>query len=104
MPTRISTRATLRLKRMDTRLASSASPIHTAAIPRVCSMTVCLRARPSLVAPVPGGDAGHQVHGRRSQPAAVDGDVVFQGIGPVGPEVVLGKPATLGVAVGDQLP
>ena len=38
MPTRISTRATLSLNRMEMKLASSASPIHTAAIPQLISV------------------------------------------------------------------
>ena len=42
-PTRISTRATLSLNRIEMKLASSASPIHTVAIPQPISMTTRLQ-------------------------------------------------------------
>ena len=89
MPTRISTRATLSLKRMEMKLASSASPIHTVAIPQPISMTVAssfheawLQAR-ACARPVSLRHEGDQVHALRSEPAAVDRHVIAQRARPV---------------------
>src|SRR6266436_1205698 len=38
------------------------------------------------VRPVALGGAGDHIHGRRAEPGAVDGQVVLQRVGPVGPE------------------
>src|SRR5205823_6586114 len=58
--------------------------------------------------PVSSGGAGHGVQRRRTQPAAVDREVVLQRVGPpprsawARPEVTLREAALPGVALGDE--
>ena len=108
-PTRISTRATLSLNRMEMKLASSASPIHTVAIPQPISMTMRLqlprrRFRFARACPVLLRHEGDQVHALRSQPAGVDRHLIAQRVRPVHAEEALVELSSLQVGLFDQRP
>src|SRR5271166_930584 len=53
---------------------------------RICHTSYLSRLSPESL-----GGQRRQVHGRRPQPAGVDGQVILQGVGPVGAEVAFAE-------------